>query len=133
MLEIGTGSGYQTALLAQLSAHVFSVETVPELAALAERKLNGLGFTNITLRAGDGSGGWPENAPYDVILCGAAAPRVPPPLIGQLAPGGRLIIPVGDDGGQELVRVSLDRDGHPSEEIVDRARFVPLMGEQGWS
>ncbi len=133
VLEIGTGSGYQTALLAQLSAHVFSVETVPELAALAERKLNGLGFTNITLRAGDGSGGWPENAPYDVILCGAAAPRVPPPLIGQLAPGGRLIIPVGDDGGQELVRVSLDRDGHPSEEIVDRARFVPLMGEQGWS
>ena len=132
VLEIGTGSGYQTALLSQLAAHVFSVETVHELADLAEARLRDLGLENVTTRAGDGSAGWPENAPYDVILCGAAAPRVPQPLIAQLVPGGRLIIPVGDDSGQHLVRVTLETDGQLSEETVDSARFVPLTGEEGW-
>ena len=132
VLEIGTGSGYQTALLSQLAAHVFSVETVQELADLAESRLRDLGLENVTTRAGDGSAGWPENAPYDVILCGAAAPRVPQPLIAQLVPGGRLIIPVGDDSGQHLVRVTLETDGQLSEETVDNARFVPLTGEEGW-
>ena len=132
VLEIGTGSGYQTALLSQLAAHVYSVETVQELAELAEARLRDLGLENVTTRAGDGSAGWPEHAPYDVILCGAAAPRVPQPLVEQLVPGGRLIIPVGDDSGQQLVRVTLETDGSLSEEAVDSARFVPLTGEEGW-
>jgi protein-L-isoaspartate(D-aspartate) O-methyltransferase len=132
VLEIGTGSGYQTALLSQLAAHVYSVETVPELAALAQARLEDLGLVNVTLRAGDGSAGWPEHAPYDVILCGAAAPGVPEPLVAQLGVGGRLIIPVGDDCRQRLVRVTLKADGETAEEVVDSARFVPLTGEEGW-
>ena len=132
VLEIGTGSGYQTALLSQLSSHVYSVESVPELAELAQARLRDLGLENVTLRMGDGSGGWPEHAPYDVILCGAAAPRVPEPLVAQLATGGRLIIPVGDDSGQHLIRVTLGIDGELHEEAVDSAHFVPLTGEEGW-
>ncbi len=132
VLEIGTGSGYQTALLTQLAGHVYSIETVPELAHLAERRLRDLGLENVTLRTGDGSGGWPENAPYDVILCGAAAPRIPLPLLDQLATGGLLIIPVGDDSAQRLVRVTVAENGDVQEEAVDGARFVPLTGEQGW-
>jgi len=132
VLEIGTGSGYQTALLSQLAAQVYSVETVPELAALADQRLRDLGLRNVTLRTGDGSAGWPEHAPFDVILCGAAAPRVPQPLVDQLGKGGRLIIPVGDESGQQLVRVTLGADGRVLEENVDIARFVPLTGEEGW-
>lgn len=132
VLEIGTGSGYQTALLTQLAGHVYSIETVPELAHLAERRLRDLGLENVTLRTGDGSGGWPENAPYDVILCGAAAPRIPLPLLDQLATAGLLIIPVGDDSAQRLVRVTVAENGDVQEEAVDGARFVPLTGEQGW-
>ena len=133
VLEIGTGSGYQTALLSQLAGHVYSVETVPELARSASRRLAELRLPNVTLRTGDGSAGWPEHAPYDVILVGAAAPRVPRPLVEQLAPGGRLIIPVGDARVQRLVRVTLDGEGNLEEETVDAAQFVPLVGEQGWS
>ena len=132
VLEIGTGSGYQTALLSQLASHVYSVETVEELAGLAEARLQALGVENVTLRTGDGSGGWSEHAPYDVILCGAAAPQVPEPLVAQLAVGGRLIIPVGDDSGQQLIRVTMGTDGALQEETVDSARFVPLTGEEGW-
>ncbi len=132
VLEIGTGSGYQTALLSQLAGHVYSVETVPELAVLAAARLRDLGLDNVTTRSGDGGGGWPEHAPYDVILCGAAAPRIPQPLADQLAPGGRLIIPVGDESGQHLVRVTRGTDGELVEESVDSARFVPLTGEEGW-
>ena len=132
VLEIGTGSGYQTALLSQLSRHVYSVETVHELAGLAQTRLRDLGLENVTLRTGDGSGGWPEHAPYDVILCGAAAPRVPEPLVAQLATGGRLIIPVGDDSSQHLIRVTLGIDDKLHEEAVDSAQFVPLTGEEGW-
>ena len=132
VLEIGTGSGYQTALLSQLSRHVYSVESVPELAGLAQARLRDLGLENVTLRMGDGSGGWPEHAPYDVILCGAAAPRVPEPLVAQLATGGRLIIPVGDNSGQHLIRVTLGIDDELHEEAVDSAHFVPLTGEEGW-
>lgn len=132
VLEIGTGSGYQTALLTQLAGHVYSIETVPELARLAESRLTDLGLENVTLRTGDGSGGWPENAPYDVILCGAAAPEIPRTLMDQLSPRGRLIIPVGDNSGQRLVRVTVEENGKVREEAVDSARFVPLTGEQGW-
>lgn len=133
VLEIGTGSGYQTALLSQLAVHVYSIETVPELANVAARRLSDLGLTNVTLRTGDGSAGWVEHAPYDVVLVGAAAPRVPAPLVEQLAPGGRLIVPVGDETGQRLVRVVLHEGGDLVEETVDQARFVPLIGEEGWS
>jgi protein-L-isoaspartate(D-aspartate) O-methyltransferase len=132
VLEIGTGSGYQTALLSQLADHVYSVETVAELAEAAADRLRELGFRNVTLRTGDGSAGWPEHGPYDVILCGAAAPRIPEPLIEQLTGGGRLIIPVGDGAGQSLVRLTLTRDGQREEETVDTARFVPLTGREGW-
>ena len=132
VLEIGTGSGYQTALLSQLADHVYSVETVAELAASAGRRLRKLGLRNVTLRTGDGSAGWPENAPYDVILCGAAAPRIPEPLIEQLAPGGRMIIPVGDGTEQSLLRITLTSDGEREEETIDSARFVPLTGQEGW-
>lgn len=132
VLEVGTGSGYQTALLSQLAAHVYSVETVEGLAEEAGRRLRDLDLSNVTLRTGDGSGGWPEHAPFDVILCGAAAPRVPEPLVEQLAPGGRLIIPVGDGTEQALIRLTLGADGQRVEETVDTARFVPLTGEEGW-
>lgn len=131
VLEVGTGSGFQTALLSRLCERVFSVERVEPLAELARQRLERLGVDNVTLRAGDGSAGWPEHAPYDVVLVGAAAPEVPDVLCEQLVEGGRLIVPVGDGESQELRRVW--RHGEAFEqEVVDRARFVPLLGEQGW-
>jgi protein-L-isoaspartate(D-aspartate) O-methyltransferase len=132
VLEVGTGSGYQTALLSQLAAQVYSVETVAELADAAGKRLRKLGLRNVILRTGDGSAGWPEHAPYDVILCGAAAPRIPEPLIEQLARGGRMIIPVGDGIEQSLLRITLNADGEREEETIDSARFVPLTGREGW-
>lgn len=131
VLEIGTGSGFQTALLARLSGEVFSVERVEALARRAREALAGVGADNVVLRIGDGSRGWPEEAPFDVILVGAAAPDVPDPLRRQLAPGGRLLVPVGDDDDQELWRVTRTGDGWSREEI-EAARFVPLLGEEGW-
>lgn len=131
VLEVGTGSGFQTALLARLSAHVFSVERVEPLAEIARERLAALGIDNVTLRTGDGSGGWPEHAPFDAVLVGAAAPEVPVALRDQLADGGRLVVPVGDDRSQELVRIRRRGEAF-EEETVDRARFVPLVGEQGW-
>jgi protein-L-isoaspartate(D-aspartate) O-methyltransferase len=133
VLEVGTGSGYQTALLSQLAAHVYSIETVPELARIADDRLAELGIGNVTLRTGDGSAGWEEYAPYDVILVGAAAPRIPQPLVDQLGPGGRLIVPVGHGGAQALMRITVDAEGRVEHETIDRARFVPLVGEEGWS
>lgn len=131
VLEVGTGSGFQTALLARLCAHVYSVERVEELAEAARERLASLDVRNVTLRAGDGSGGWPEQAPFDVVLVGAAAPEVPTALREQLAEGGRLLIPVGDNDAQELLLVRRRGESF-EEEILDRARFVPLVGEQGW-
>jgi protein-L-isoaspartate(D-aspartate) O-methyltransferase len=131
VLEIGTGSGFQTALLATLAREVFSIETVPELAAGAGERLAALGVENVKLHVGDGSQGWPEHAPYDVILVGAAAPQVPSSLPGQLAPDGRLLIPVGGEREQRLVRITRTEDGF-AEETLEEARFVPLVGEEGW-
>lgn len=131
VLEIGTGSGFQTALLARLADTVFSIERVPELADRAGRTLRELEIRNVTLTAGDGSGGWPEVAPFDVILIGAAAPEPPVHLYDQLAADGRLLVPVGGAEAQELVRVA-NRDGSFHVETIDRARFVPLIGEHGW-
>ena len=131
VLEIGTGSGFQTALLAHLVEHVFSIEVVPEIAAMARGALARIGCANVTLRVGDGSTGWPEEAPFDRILVGAAAPRLPEPLLEQLAADGRMLVPIGDDASQELTLVVRDAAGIRSE-VIDRARFVPLVGEEGW-
>lgn len=131
VLEVGTGSGFQTALLARLAGTVYSVERVEALARRARERLAALGVDDVVLKIGDGSRGWPDEAPFDAVLVGAAAPRVPEPLRRQLAPGGRLVVPVGDEQEQELVRVVRTAGGW-EEETVDRARFVPLTGEAGW-
>lgn len=131
VLEVGTGSGFQTALLASLGVEVYSVERVPELAERARKILGELGVEGVTVRTGDGSRGWPEAAPFDAVLVGAAAPEVPEALTHQLAEGGRLVVPVGDDGGQRLLRIRR-RGGELEREEVEDARFVPLVGEEGW-
>jgi protein-L-isoaspartate(D-aspartate) O-methyltransferase len=129
VLEVGTGSGYQTALLATLGARVFSIERIEALSTLAGARLAELGFGEVRLRVGDGSAGWPEEAPFDVILVGAAAPEVPPVLREQLVPGGRMVVPVGSPGGQRLVLVR-HVEGGWTQEVVDQARFVPLIEEE---
>jgi protein-L-isoaspartate(D-aspartate) O-methyltransferase len=127
MLEVGTGSGYQAAVLAQLVKHVYSVEIVPELAHSASAVLKKLGYNNITVRAGDGYAGWPEHAPFDGIIVTAAAEEIPPPLLQQLKPGGRLVIPVGGHwDAQELLIVEVDSSGKVSKESKLPVRFVPL-------
>ena len=139
VLEVGTGCGYQAAVLAELAAEVYSIECLPELAAEAAARLRTLGYDNIQVRQGDGSQGWPEAAPFDAILVTAAAEqRVPPALIDQLAPGGRMIIPVGEPhrtllGGlgfraeQELILLTKDEPGQVSERAVLPVAFVPLV------
>ncbi len=130
VLEIGTGSGYQTAILALLCREVFSVEIVPELAARAEEVLLGpLAFENVHLRVGDGRLGWPEAAPFDRIIVTAAPAAIPDPLRDQLAPGGRLIIPVGSDPEFQVLKVLERGDDGVSREIdLLPVRFVPLTG-----
>ena len=131
MLEVGTGSGYQAAVLAQLVKHVYSVEIVPELADSASAVLKKLGYNNITVRAGDGYAGWPEHAPFDGIIVTAAAAEIPPPLLQQLKPGGRLVIPVGGHwDAQELLIVEVDSRGDVSRESKLPVRFVPLTRDR---
>jgi len=126
ILEIGTGSGYQTAILARLAAAVYTVERLPDLLVEAEERFRRLRLTNIQTRLGDGAAGWPEEAPFDGILVTAAAPRVPEPLLAQLGPHGRLVIPLGDLASQELV--ILQRSGRGLEErSAGAVRFVPLI------
>ncbi len=129
ILEIGTGSGYQAAILAQLVQQVYSLEIIPSLAAEAADLLFRLGYTNIEIKTGDGHSGWEEHAPYDGIIVTAAATHLPPALIDQLQPGGRLVIPVGlPYTTQKLLLIQKDRKGKPhSREILDVA-FVPMMG-----
>lgn len=138
VLEIGTGCGYQTAVLAELAARVFTIEVVPELAKQAAERLGDLGYGNIEHRVGDGALGWPEQAPFDVIIVTAAAwHRVPPALIEQLAPGGRLVVPVDRSKAaarypftaqqQDLLLVSKDAQGNVSERPVLPVAFVPLV------
>ncbi len=130
ILEIGTGSGYQTAILAHLarSGKIFTVERLPDLLVEAEERFRRLGLTNIETRLGDGAAGWPEEAPFDGIIVAAAAPRIPEPLLAQLSPGGRLVIPVGDLATQELVILERPLSG---AQLVQRqaggVRFVPLI------
>lgn len=131
VLEIGTGSGYAAAILAQLAAHVTTVERHPTLATAARRVLDELRYTNITVLDGDGSLGWPAAAPYDAISVPAGAPDVPPALLAQLADGGRLLIPVGPPDDQRLLRIV--RRGDEWQRIEWGAvRFVPLIGAAGW-
>jgi len=126
VLEIGTGSGYQSAVLAELAAEVRTVELLPELAAAAREKLAGLGYKNIDFRVGDGAAGWPEEAPFDAIVVTCAAREVPPALGGQLKEGGRLVIPVGE-GSQDLRLVRKTAAGLETTSICS-VRFVPLVG-----
>ena len=127
VLEIGTGSGYQAAILAKLAAHVFSVERYRLLSDLARERLSVLKITNVSLLVADGHEGWPENAPYDRIIVTAAAPAIPEALVEQLAPDGVLVAPVGDEGGvQELLRCRQSPDGLVGERIAD-VRFVPML------
>jgi protein-L-isoaspartate(D-aspartate) O-methyltransferase len=128
VLEVGTGSGYQTALLARLASEVFSIEVVPELAARAREVLLGdLGLANVSLRVGDGALGWPDAAPFDRILVTAASPEVPPALVAQLAPGGRMLLPVGPELDVQVLRiVERGNDGANVEADLLPVRFVPL-------
>ncbi len=134
VLEIGTGSGYQTALLAMLVDQVFSIERLPELARQAHECLRQLGNANVTVLHGDGTLGWRSMAPFDAMIVAAASPEVPVPLVEQLAPGGRLVIPLGSLDAQTLTLVTrhLTGDGFESTPIHD-VRFVPLVGEFGFA
>lgn len=132
VLEIGTGSGYQAAILCVLAAQVYSIECFESLSERARRVLHELGMRNVTLRVGDGSVGWPEAAPFDIILVTAAMPGIPRPLLEQLGPGGRLVAPIGDDELQTLVRITRS-DGHWREEYFGECRFVKMSGRHGFS
>jgi protein-L-isoaspartate(D-aspartate) O-methyltransferase len=128
VLEIGTGSGYQSAVLSRLAGEVYSIEIVPELARESAERLSKLGYKNVTVREGDGYRGWAEHAPFDAILVTAAPDRIPQPLLDQLAPGGRLVIPVGSFF-QELKVLSKDKNGKITEKDILPVRFVPMTGE----
>jgi protein-L-isoaspartate(D-aspartate) O-methyltransferase len=131
ILEVGTGSGYQAAVLAGLTQHVYSIEIVEELATSAAQTLQRLNYNNVTVRAGDGYAGWPEHAPFDGIIVTAAAEHLPPPLLEQLKPGGKLVIPVGEEHGyQELLVVEINAAGEISRESKLPVRFVPLTGDR---
>jgi protein-L-isoaspartate(D-aspartate) O-methyltransferase len=132
ILEIGTGSGYQCAVLVHMGYKVYTIEYQPELARRCIRLLQRLNLAPSEAKQGDGSQGWPARAPFDGILVTAGAPGVPDALKSQLAPGGRLIIPVGDLKSQEMLRVTKHADGTFTEERFGGFRFVPLKGTQGW-
>jgi len=133
VLEVGAGSGYQTALLAELASQVFAVERYASLTEAARNALDKLGYRNARVVTGDGSLGFPEAAPFDAIIVSAASPRIPPALAEQLAPGGRLVIPVGDAEQQLLQLVLRNADGSTSVRTLEGCRFVPLIGQQGFA
>lgn len=133
VLEIGTGTGYQTAVLARIAGQVWTVERDPVLAREARARLGDLGISNVRFRIGDGTLGWDEGAPYDAILVTAGAPEVPPALPEQLAPNGRLVVPVGPRSWQRLLRFKKGTDGVVGRpEALMECRFVPLVGRAGW-
>lgn len=131
VLEIGTGSGYQTAILAELGQTVYSIERIPDLAERAESLLTRLGYPDLHFRMGDGTEGWPEAAPFDGILVAAAAPSVPVALVAQLAPGGAMVVPVGSESEQELLLLRSE-DGLIKRKRLGGCRFVKLLGKEGW-
>jgi protein-L-isoaspartate(D-aspartate) O-methyltransferase len=132
VLEIGTGSGYQTAILAELAEQVYSIERIPSLAKRARKILDDLKYSNIIVKIGDGTDGWREYAPYAGIIVTAAAPEAPDPLLQQLETGGRLVIPIGDEYNQELVVYSKEGEDRYREERYGGVRFVKLIGSHGW-
>lgn len=131
VLEVGTGSGYEAAVLSQLAQEVATIERIPALAEVAQGRLERVGCVNVTVITGDGSLGWIEDAPYDGIIVAAGAPNVPEPLIAQLAEGGRIIIPVGDRATQSLV-VGIKEGGELHTKEVINCVFVPLIGQAAW-
>ncbi len=131
VLEIGTGSGYQAAILAQVCEKVYTVERIDSLLIEARKVFDALHYLNILTKLDDGTNGWPEFAPYDAIIVTAGGPKVPKPLLEQLADPGVLVIPVGDRGVQDLRKVT-KKDGHITEETIEFVRFVSLVGDHGW-
>jgi len=133
VLEIGTGSGYQTALLAEFAGEVYTVERIPELLESAKSRLHELGYRNIHFKLGDGSDGWQEHAPYDRIMVTAAAAKMPEELVKQLKPGGKMVIPLGAKGWQDLCVISIDESGEVRTEVVGKVAFVEMKGKYGWT
>lgn len=133
VLEIGTGSGFQTALLSAFSEAVYTVERIPELSEKARRRLDAMGYLNIFYRIGDGSDGWKEHAPYDRIMVTAAASKIPDELLHQLKRGGKMLIPVGPENLQELLLVRKNQDETVEVETVEWVRFVEMKGKYGWN
>jgi protein-L-isoaspartate(D-aspartate) O-methyltransferase len=132
-LEIGTGSGYSAAVLASIVKEVYTIERLSPLADAAAQRLTELGWRNVHVRCGDGTLGWPEQAPYDVVIVTAGGPRVPSALIAQLAVGGRLVMPVGSElSFQQLVRLRCQTNGEIVEDQLEPVAFVPLIGAEGW-
>lgn len=132
VLEVGTGSAYQTAVLAELADRVVSIERVPRLASRARRALDALGVTNAVVHLGDGSQGRSADGPYQGVIVTAGGPEVPTPLLDQLAPGGRLVGPFGTRESQELIRITKHRDGRLERECLGGCHFVALVGQHGW-
>jgi protein-L-isoaspartate(D-aspartate) O-methyltransferase len=132
VLEVGTGSGYQAAILSRLAARVVSIERLPRLAAAARTALDALGISNVVVYLGDGTAGRPQDGPFDAIVVTAGGPSVPQPLLDQLAPGGRLVGPFGAREEQRLLRIQRDTTGAFDRELLGRCRFVDLVGAHGW-
>jgi len=133
VLEIGTGSGYQTAFLANFSKEVYTVERYEELSLRAQKVLKKLNYNNIKFLVGDGSNGWPEYAPFDRIIVTAAAGEIPYSLIDQLKAGGKILLPLGPPSAQELLLITKDEDGNLTKEILNYVRFVEFVGKYGWN
>jgi len=131
VLEIGTGSGYQTAILAELARQVFSVERIPSLLQRARQVLDKLGYHNVMIKLDDGTWGWKEYAPYDAILVTAGSPTVPTPLLDQLKDPGVMVVPVGDEYSQTLTKI-IKKDGKVETKYLEGVRFVKLIGDHGW-
>jgi protein-L-isoaspartate(D-aspartate) O-methyltransferase len=133
VLEIGAGSGYAAAVISRIAAKVIGIERQHELVEVARERLRRLGYDNVEIVEGDGTRGWTDQAPYDAILAAASGSHIPETLIAQLAPGGRLVMPLGGPGWvQELVKVTKQEDGVLKQENLGGVRFVPLIGEEGW-
>jgi len=132
VLEVGTGSGYQAAVLSMIAHRVYSVERIGKIAARARKLLDGFMCPNVVIRVSDGTLGWPDEAPFDAIIVTAGSPIVPDALVAQLKPGGRLVIPVGDENEQRLLRITKRADGGVSTEVLGGCKFVKLIGKQGW-
>ena len=133
VLEVGAGSGYAAAVISRIAGKVIAIERQHDLVEVARERLQRLGYDNVTIVEGDGTKGCPDEAPFNAILAAASGSHVPPPLVAQLAPSGRLVMPIGDPGWvQELVKVTKQDDGILKQENLGGVRFVPLIGEEGW-